>query len=78
MIAWFTKDGVPNPVRFRIEKENELLRVIKIDKIINKEIEKLAGNNTIVFKCQSTINEIDTTYEIKYELNTCRWILFKI
>ena len=40
--------------------------------------EKLAGNEMLVFKCQSLIDGVLKMFEIKYELRTCKWILFKI
>ena len=78
MVAWFTKDGVPNPVRFRFERDDESFESIKIEKIIHRTVEKLAGNNMIVYRCQSEINGTSRVYEIKYELSTCKWILFKM
>lgn len=78
MVAWFTEDGVPNPVRFRIKSDDRLMSVIKIDRVVFREKEKLAGNSMIVFRCQSIINNMDRTYELKYEVNTCKWMLYKI
>lgn len=78
MVAWFTVDGVPNPVRFRIKDENEPWVVIKVEKIITRNLEKYAGNERLVFLCQSIINGLEKTYELKYERSTCKWILFKI
>lgn len=78
MVAWFDKKGIPKPVRFRIENDDESYRVIKIDKVITMDKEKLAGNEMLVFNCQSIIEGSLMMFEIKYELSTCRWILFKI
>ena len=78
VVSWTDTKGNINPVRFRITNEDESNYVIKIDKIICVDKEKLAGNNMLVFKCQSVINGFDRLYELKYELQTCRWILFKI
>ncbi len=78
MIAWFEEDGTPNPVRFKIVKEDGSNSVIKIDRVICKDKEKLAGNEMIIFRCQSIINGLERLFEIKYELRTCKWILFKI
>jgi len=77
VIAWFTKEGVPMPVRFRVQDEDEN-QVIKINKIITKDREKLAGNEMMSFTCESIINGAQKIYELKYELRTCKWILFKI
>ena len=77
VVAWFDIIGNIHPVRFRIVQDEETTTVI-IDKIINLMEEKLAGNNMIVFTCQSLINDKEKIYEIKYEIATCRWVLFKI
>lgn len=78
MVVWFTEDGSPIPLRFRVKGEDGAANVIKIDKIISKEKEKLAGNLMIVFRCQSLINNTIRIYELKYELCTCKWILYKM
>ncbi|MGB4389392.1 MAG: hypothetical protein GX461_07295 [Clostridiales bacterium] len=78
MIAWFSEDGVPTPIRFNIRQRDESSLTIKIDKITLRQKEKLAGNHMLVFTCQSIINNTEIIYEIKYELSTCRWFLYKI
>jgi hypothetical protein len=78
MVCWFEKTGIPHPVRFKITKEDESETVIKIDKVITVDKEKLAGNVMLVFKCQSVINNAARLFELKYELSTCKWILFKM
>ncbi|WP_291579889.1 hypothetical protein [Clostridium sp. UBA6640] len=76
MVAWFDSDGEIHPVKFRVV--NETTEVVKINKVIYREKEKLAGNLMIIFRCQSNINNREKIYEIKYDLNSCKWILFKI
>ena len=78
VISYTNDKGDLRPLRFRMKVDDECMQVIKVDKVISKETEKLAGNNMIVYKCQSIINDILTLFEIKYELATCKWILFKI
>ncbi|KPU42265.1 hypothetical protein OXPF_40500 [Oxobacter pfennigii] len=78
MLAWFNEQGYPNPIRFRFESGSESFTVIKVDKILKKDIEKIGGNDTVVFKCQSLINGLEKVFEIKYELRTMKWVLFKI
>lgn len=73
MIAWFTKDGVLTPVRYKIEDN-----VIKVDQVTSKSEEKLAGNRMIIYRCQSEINGVLRLFELKYELQTCKWFLYKI
>ena len=78
VISYTDNKGDIRPLRFRLQVGDEKIEVIKIDKVIVKETEKLAGNNMIVFKCQSLIDNAEKLFEIKYELRTCKWILYKI
>ena len=70
--------GNINPVRFKITNQDETISVAKIDKVVTVDKEKLAGNFMMVYKCQSVVNGAYNLYEIKYELATCKWMLFKI
>jgi len=78
MVSWSDKNGNLKPVRFRIENEDESVSVIKIDKVLTMDREKLAGNHMLVYKCQSVIKGAERLFEIKYELNSCKWILWKL
>ncbi|MCB2310628.1 hypothetical protein LGL55_05760 [Clostridium tagluense] len=78
MVSYTDSKGTIQPIRFRMQIGDEPMQVIKIDKVIVKETEKLAGNIMIVYRCQSLIDDIMKLFEIKYEISTCRWILFKI
>jgi hypothetical protein len=78
VVCWTDISGNINPVRFKITNEDESNSVVKIDRVICVDKERLAGNDMLVFKCQSVINKTERLYEIKYELRTCKFILFKI
>lgn len=78
MIAWFTNDKYPVPLRYRITSEDMSNTVIKVDKILFKEEEKLAGNRMIVYRCESIINNTQKIFELKYEIGTCKWYLYKM
>ena len=78
VVARFPEKGMPEPVKFRLKNEDDSYTNVMIDKIIQSDMEKLAGNLMIVFRCQSLIGGVTKLYELKYELNTCKWVLFKI
>jgi hypothetical protein len=78
MIAYFPKTNVPEPIKYRLLNEDGSLSTIRINRIISTDLEKLAGNRTYIFTCQSIINDILQTYELKYELSTCKWLLWKV
>lgn len=78
VISYTDLKGDIRPLRFRIAAEDESVSVIKVDRVLGKELEKLAGNLMYVFKCQGIINNTQKLFELKYELNTCKWMIFKI
>ena len=77
MIAWFKKPEIPIPIKFMIYDKYEK-KIIKVNKIIHTEEEKLAGNKMYIYRCQSLIKNQEIIYELKYEVSHCRWYLFKI
>lgn len=78
MVAWFNEKGTLTPVRFKLCNKDEKNITIKINKILSTNKETLAGNKMIVYNCQSVLNGIEKLYELKYEMSTCKWMLFKI
>ena len=79
MIAWFAKDGTVHPIRYRILGPDGSNISIKINRIIYRKEEKLAGNKMVVFACQSIFDSgVEKRYELKYEIGTCKWYLYKI
>ena len=78
MIAWFDENGVTTPVRYNMRLDDESSVTIRIDRILEKREEKLAGNRMLVFTCQSVVNNIEKIYELKYELSSCKWYLYKM
>lgn len=78
MLAWFNKDNYPVPLRYRITAEDSTKIVIKVEKILFREEEKLAGNRMVIYRCESTINQVQRIFELKYEIATCKWYLYKM
>lgn len=76
VIAWFGKDGKINPIKFRIEQEE--IKVIKIEKVLKREKEKLAGRYMEKFLCSSVVDGAEKLFELKFDILSSQWILFKI
>ena len=70
VIAVFYSSGGMKPVRFRINN-----KTVPVDRILKQYDERIAGN---IRKCFVCINNEVLVYEIKYEISTGRWVLFKI
>jgi hypothetical protein len=77
MIVRIDKEGVQHPVRFRMDTESEEKLVVQVGRVVTRDFDKIAGKPTLILRCQSSINGIEKTYEIRYELGTCKWILYK-
>lgn len=71
VLAAFKTDGSILPLRFKREDQ----KTIQIDKVIKIHDEMLAGNHRIVFTCLQNEKDI---YEIKYEVDSQKWYLFKL
>lgn len=78
MLAWFDKNGIPSPLKFRFINEEEANYVVNVDRVITKEKEKLAGNEMMLFRCQSVIDGIEKMYELKFEIKSCKWMIYKM
>ena len=78
MICLNNSDGAMTPLKFRYQEDGQEPKIIKIDRILDKKEEKLAGNRMIVFKVQSVINNMECVFEMKYEAQTFKWYLYKL
>ncbi len=78
MIAHCPLSGIPRPIRFRTEDKNKESLVIKINQVQEYREEKFAGNKMYIYRCQALINGEQKLMELKYEIGTCLWYLFKI
>lgn len=77
MICVNSRDGAVTPIKFRFW-EDDRPRVIRIDRIISKKEDKIAGNRMITFTVQSTLNGIEQIFEMKYEILALKWYLYKL
>ena len=78
MIAWFDKEGIIKPLKFRLETDDEVYKVIKFWRSWLLIKKSMLGNIMYSFKCKSIINNNEKIYELKYEVASSKWILFKI
>ncbi len=69
VMAVFNTDGKIEPVKFRIDDQ-----VVKIEKIMKTYEENIVGNTRVVFVCLHKGKDI---FELKYEVDTKTWYLFK-
>ena len=78
MVATFDTTGAVLPIRFRLETDDHTLQILRILKIIVPSEEKIAGNPMRVYTCLVDLHGEERHCEIRYEMLTCKWVLFKI
>jgi hypothetical protein len=78
MISFSSRNGEIRPLKFRIQEDTGEWRIVRIDRIITRKEEKIAGNRMLVFTVQSVIDGSERIYEMKYEFSTSRWYLYKL
>lgn len=78
MIVSFDEEGKGRPIKFRFLDEATGYQVIRIDRVIKRDLDKFAGNQMIKYTCQSNIEGQERIFEIRQELETNRWFLYKI
>ncbi|MBN2558767.1 MAG: hypothetical protein JXB33_08445 [Clostridia bacterium] len=78
MICVSTRDGLISPIKFRMPDGAGSTVVVKIDRVLQRDEQKIAGNRMLVYKVQSLIEDIEKVYEMKYEVSTCKWYISKL
>ena len=74
VIAGFSKeDKPPMPIKIRYGEH-----IIDIQQIIFTELDKRCGNLMFLYRCQSNINGCLRPFELKYEIDTYTWYLYKM
>lgn len=69
VMAVFNTNGKIEPVKFRLSDE-----VVRIEKIMKTYEENIVGNTRVVFVCLHNGKDI---FELKYEVDSKTWYLFK-
>lgn len=78
VIALFDFEGNAVPIRFRYEDEGQEMRVIKVSRIIKKDKDKFAGNIMIKYTCETCDNGTVKLFELRYEIDSLKWYLYKM
>ncbi|MTI65041.1 MAG: hypothetical protein FH753_00365 [Firmicutes bacterium] len=78
MIALFNKNGEPKPIKFRLTSKDGEYITVKVKKILLKNKLKIANKKYFSFRCQSIIRGLEKVYELRYDTNEFKWILFKM
>jgi hypothetical protein len=78
MISVTSENGNIKPIKFRIITSEGEAQIYKVYRVYHTVLEKLAGNRIYKFTCEIVVNNQKKICELRYELDSCKWMLFKI
>ena len=78
VIAVFNVECMPVPYKFKCTERGCRNAEVKVDRIIYSEKQHIAGQNSYIYECVSTVGGVQTRYQLKYVLAEAKWLLYKI
>lgn len=72
------KNKPPMPYKFKVREDSGEEITIVVDRFISVSKSRNAGEECIIYQCQSEINGIEKRYELKYSIQKCTWQLYKM
>lgn len=78
MISWTDFEGNIQPVRYRITSKEGCLKEYKIVHVNRIEERRIAGDKTLIFHCETVVQNQQRYCEIRYNTHLCKWLMFKI
>ena len=77
-IAVFKGAGKPVPLKFRYYEDGGPAVEIKVERIIFSDEQRIAGQDSYIYECQSYIKGSLRRYQLKYVLAKAAWVLYKM
>ncbi|WP_238886391.1 hypothetical protein [Clostridium sp. YIM B02551] len=71
-------DGNMKPHVILVEDEEGIQKEIKICKRLLQRKEKVEKVEHLIYSCQAVINEAMRYLELKYNKETCKWVLWRM
>lgn len=71
-------DGRMEPLRFRLEDEDHLLRTVSISQVIRVSEVRRVGVESLTFLCRAELGGRERLLELRYGLRTHRWVLLRL
>jgi hypothetical protein len=78
VIAVFKGGERPIPYKFRYTESDGRSSDVKIDRILVSDEQRVAGQRSFIYECQSEIDGCEKRYQLKYLIPEARWLLYKI
>lgn len=76
VMTYTDPNGNMRPVRLRVENEDGTRIVLQVKSAMVKNAKTFGQSKIIRYSCQSIINGALQNYEVSYDTNTMKWLLY--
>ena len=78
VVATFTQDGRISPVRFRILRPDFGNETFFIHQITRRQRQRRGKKLIDIYTCKGRVQDYDRIFELKHEIHSGRWFLYRI
>lgn len=77
VIVHFGAEGALQPLRFRYEDEDHQLHTVHIQQVTDSRRVEFVGIAAMLYLCKASVEGKEHLYELKYTIQTHKWVLFR-
>jgi hypothetical protein len=77
-IVVFRGNERPLPYKFKYTDDSGESCQIMVGKIICVNEQHIAGARSYIYDCQSLIDDVEKRYQLRYSVDQCSWMLYKL
>ncbi len=78
VVASFSKDGTLRPIRFRVITDDTGYETILVDCISRRRRERIGKVFIDIYTCLGKVMGREAPFELKYEISTGEWSLYRM
>lgn len=78
VVAVFSREGRISPLRFRIILDESGYQTIIIDKITRRRRERIGKSYIDIYTCTGIVSGTVRHFELKHEITTGEWALYRM
>lgn len=77
VIVYCEAGGDMRPLRFQYEDDKHVVHTVQVDQITDSRKTNFVGMDAIHYICKGIDEGKEHMYELKYTVNTHKWVLFR-
>ncbi len=77
MIVHCDEKGILRPLRFQIRDDQNKTHTVQIGQVIDSRKTINSDGEAIMYFCKANVQGKERLFELKYQINTQQWLLFR-